>query len=224
MKIGVLGTGMVGASIGSKLVALGHDVMMGSRTTSSEKGLAWVKRCGAGASLGTFAQAAAHGELLFNCAKGDATLQILEAAGPNHLRGKVLVDIANPLDFSKGFPPTLTVCNGDSLGEQIQRAYPELKVVKTLNTMNTHLMVDPSGVPGDHTVFVCGDDEGAKDRVKQVLTEWFGWKADHVIDLGDITNARGTEAWLLLWTRIFAATGNPNFNIEVRFGPKPATE
>ena len=224
MKIGVLGTGMVGESIGSKLVALGHEVMMGSRTANNEKGLAWVERSGKGASLGTFAQAAAHGELVFNCAKGDATLQILEAAGAQNLRGKVLVDISNPLDFSKGFPPSLTVSNTDSLGEQIQRAYPELKVVKTLNTLNTYLMVDPTGVPGDHTVFVCGNDEGAKTQVKQVLTEWFGWKADHVIDLGDITNARGTEAWLLLWTRIFAATGNPNFNIEVRFGPKPKME
>jgi hypothetical protein len=221
MKIGVLGTGMVGECIGSKLVSLGHEVMMGSRTADNEKGKAWAKKAGDKASLGTFADAAAHGEILFNCGKGEATLAILEAAGAENLRGKVLLDISNPLDFSKGFPPTLTVCNTESLGEQIQSAYPDLQVVKTLNTMNTYLMVDPTGVPGDHTVFVCGNHDGAKQKAKQVLTEWFGWSSDSIIDLGDLTGARGTEAWLLLWTRIFAATGNPNFNIEVRFGPKP---
>lgn len=195
---------------------------MGSRTADNEKGLAWVKGAGAKASLGTFAQTAAYGELLFNCAKGDATLKVLESVGTATLGDKILIDLSNPLDFSKGFPPSLTVCNTDSLGEQIQRAYPDLRVVKTLNTLNTHLMVEPTDVPGDHTIFICGNDEVAKGKVTQVLTEWFGWKTRHVIDLGDITGARATEAWLLLWTRIFGATGTSNFNLEVRFGPKTA--
>ncbi|MCC6873435.1 MAG: NAD(P)-binding domain-containing protein [Sandaracinaceae bacterium] len=213
MKIGVLGTGMVGDAIGSKLVALGHDVKMGSRTAGGEKAAAWVKKAGKGASEGTFADAAAHGEVLFNCTNGAGSIAALEAAGKGNLAGKILIDIANPLDFSKGMPPSLFVSNTDSLGEQIQRAFPELKVVKTLNTMNCQLMVEPGKLEGEHDVFVSGNDAEAKGRVTEILRGWFGWK--NVIDLGDITTARGTESWLPLWVRLWGARGTADFNLHV---------
>lgn len=213
MKIGVLGTGMVGDAIGSKLVALGHDVKMGSRTAGGEKAAAWVKKAGKGASEGTFADAAAHGEVLFNCTNGAGSIPALEAAGKSNLAGKILIDIANPLDFSKGMPPSLFVSNTDSLGEQIQRAFPELKVVKTLNTMNCQLMVEPGKLEGEHDVFVSGNDAEAKGRVTEILRGWFGWK--NVIDLGDITTARGTESWLPLWVRLWGALGTADFNLHV---------
>ena len=214
MRIGVLGTGLVGQTIATKLVTLGHEVMMGSRTADNGKAAEWVTRAGEGASQGTFADAAAFGELNVNCTAGSATLDALALAGAANLAGKVLIDIANPLDFSKGFPPSLFVCNTDSLGEQIQRAFPEALVVKTLNTMNCVVMVDPATVPGDHSVFVSGNDAGAKARVRDLL-ESFGWGQDRIIDLGDITTSRGTEMYLPLWLRLFGALGTASFNIDV---------
>lgn len=213
MKIGVFGTGMVGTTIASKLVELGHEVQMGSRTASNEKAAAWVRGAGAGASQGTYADTAAFGDILFNCTSGAGSLAALEAAGAANLDGKILLDIANPLDFSKGMPPTLSVFGDDSLGEQIQRAYPGLKVVKTLNTINCQIMVDASRVPGDHDVFVSGNDAEAKQRVAEILRGWFGWKS--VIDLGDITTARGTEAYLMLWLRLWGSLGTADFNIKI---------
>lgn len=214
MKIAVLGTGMVGNTIASKLVALGHEVKMGSRTANNEKAAEWVKSAGKGASQGTFADAAAFGELAFNCTSGAGALDALKAAGAQNLKGKVLIDIANPLDFSKGFPPFLSVCNTDSLGEQIQAALPDTKVVKTLNTVNCLVMVDASRVNGgDHDMFVAGNDAGAKGQVTEMLKTWFGWK--HVTDLGDITNARGTEMWLAMWIRLYGALKTGDFNIKV---------
>ena len=213
MKIAVLGTGMVGETIGSKLVALGHEVKMGSRTATNEKAAAWVKTAGAKASQGTFADAAAFGEILFNCTSGSGSIEALNAAGKENLKGKVLLDISNPLDFSKGMPPTLFVSNTDSLGEQIQRAFPELKVVKTLNTISAPVMVDPARIPGVHAVFVSGNDAEAKAQVKRLLTEWLGWK--QIIDLGDITTSRGTESYLPLWLRLWGAVGTPDFNIQI---------
>ena len=214
MKIAVLGTGMVGNTIASKLVALGHEVRMGARDAGNDKARAWAGGAGAGASHGTFADAAAFGELVFNCTAGAGSLAALEQAGAANLRGKVLVDLANPLDFSKGMPPSLFVSNTDSLGEQIQRAFPETRVVKTLNTINCEVMVDPARVAGaEHDVFVSGNDAGAKGQVTEILRGWFGWK--HVTDLGDITTARGTEAYLLLWIRLWGATGTPDFNVRI---------
>lgn len=218
MKIAVLGTGMVGQQIASKLVTLGHEVMMGSRTEGNEKATAWVQQAGKGASEGTFARAAAFGEQVWNCTAGVASLQALESAGADNLAGKILVDLSNPLDFSKGFPPTLSICNDDSLGEAIQRAFPQAKVVKTLNTMANPIMVDPALVPGDHDVFVSGNDAEAKAEVTRFLKEQFGWRS--VVDLGDITTARGTEAWLLLWTRLYAALGSAEFNLHLQRKPK----
>lgn len=214
MKIAVLGTGMVGATIANKLVALGHEVRMGSRTADNEKGQAWLAQAAsAKASLGDYASAAAFGELVFNCTAGTASIAALEAAGAGNLEGKLLIDIANPLDFSKGMPPQLAIFNDDSLGEQIQRKFPGAKVVKTLNTVNCNLMVDPSRVPGEHTMFMSGNDAEAKAQVRGILTEWLGWR--DVLDLGDISTARGTESYLPLWLRLWGALKTPDFNIAI---------
>jgi predicted dinucleotide-binding enzyme len=214
MKLGVLGTGMVGQTIANKLIALGHEVTMGARDATNEKAAAWVKSAGKGAAQGTFADAAAAGSLVFNCTNGMGALSALRAAGADNLRGKVLLDISVPLDFSKGMPPSLFTASGESLGEQIQRAFPETKVVKTLNTITASVMVDPARVAGgEHDVFVSGNDAGAKSQVTEILRAWFGWK--NVIDLGDIGTARGTEEYLPLWLRLYGALKTPEFNIKV---------
>jgi predicted dinucleotide-binding enzyme len=224
MKIGVLGTGSVGQTVAAKLAQLGHGVVIGTRDPAVTLARTEPDRFGnpplavwlegrAGVQLGTFAQAAAHGELVVNATSGDVSLEVLRAAGADHLAGKVLVDIANPLDFSRGFPPSLSVCNTDSLGEQLQRAVPAARVVKTLNTVTASLMVEPGTLAGGaHTMFVCGDDAAAKATVTGLL-ESFGWK--DVVDLGDITNARATEMWVPLWARLFGVLGTPMFGMKV---------
>ena len=204
---------MVGNAVGTKLVQLGHEVKMGSRTPNNEKAAEWVKANGSKASQGTFADAVAFGEIVFNCTAGTASIEALKQAGERNLQSKILIDISNPLDFSRGMPPTLTICNTDSVGEQIQRAFPNVKVVKTLNTVNCNVTVNPSLVPGDHDVFMSGNDAAAESKVREVLTQWFGWKS--VIDLGDISTARGTEMYLSLWVRLYALFQKPNFNIKV---------
>lgn len=214
MKIAVLGTGVVGETIATKLVQLGHEVMMGSRTANNEKAAAWVKKAGKGASQGTFADAARNGEIAFNCTAGVGSLEALKAAGADNLQGKVLLDIANPLDFSKGMPPRILVNPDDSLGEQIQRAFPDTKVVKTLNTVNCMLMVDAGRVAnGDHTMFLAGNDAQAKGRVTEILRGWFGWK--NLLDLGDISAARGMEWYLGLWVRSWGALQTGDFNVKI---------
>jgi 8-hydroxy-5-deazaflavin:NADPH oxidoreductase len=202
MRIAVLGTGMVGRTLGSKLRDLGHDVTIGSRTASDE--------------ASTFADAAAGAEVVINATAGAASLEALEAAGADNLTGKLLIDVANPLGTSGG-TMTLTVCNTDSLGEQIQRAFPDARVVKTLNTVNADVMVDPSIVPGSYTLFVAGDDADAKRQAVDLL-ESFGWSRDDVLDLGDITAARGMEAYLLLWLRLFGSAGTAHLNANVIIG------
>lgn len=215
MKIAVLGTGMVGTTIATKLVEIGHEVTLGSRKADSEKAKAWLEQVDSDrASAATFADAAAGAELVFNCTAGGKSLEALRMAGAEHLADKILVDIANPLDFSGGVPPTLSVCNDSSLGEQIQDAFPEARVVKTLNTVNASLMVEPRELPGEHVVFVSGNDADAKRWVTQtLLRDWFDWP--EVVDLGDITTARGTEMYLALWVRMWAALGTPAFNIAI---------
>jgi hypothetical protein len=215
MRIGVLGTGAVGRRIATKLVELGHEVTMGSRSAGSEALQEWVREAGDGAHGGTFAEAASAAELVFNCTSGGASLEALAAAGAENLAGKVLVDVANPLDFSQGMPPTLTICNDDSLGERIQAAFPETRVVKTLNTMNNQVMTEPGRLPGSHNVFVCGEDTGAKAEVGELLQE-FGWAAEQVVDLGGIAAARGAEMYLPLWLCLMGALGTADFNIQVR--------
>jgi predicted dinucleotide-binding enzyme len=214
MRIGVLGTGMVGQAIGTKLVSLGHEARMGSRQAGNEKAVAWQDEAGDGASEGSFADAAAFGELVFNCTAGAASVDALEAAGRENLDGKVLVDVANPLDFSRGMPPTLAFCNDDSLGERIQAAFPQARVVKALNTMNCAVMVDPARVPGDHVVFVSGEDKDAKAEVAGLL-ESFGWPPERIVDLGGIRAARGTEMYLPLWLTLYGRLETGDFNIGV---------
>jgi len=214
MKIAVLGTGIVGDTIGTKLIQCGHEVKMGSRTAKNEKAAAWVKKNGIRASQGAFADAASFGEIVFNCTHGGASLEALTLAGIDNLKNKILIDIANALDFSQGMPPTLVVCNTDSLGEQIQRAFPDTKVIKTLNTMNCNLMVNPGLVAdGDHDIFISGNDVEAKATVIKILRDWFGWKS--IVDLGDITNARATEMLLPIWVRLYGKFQSPNFNFKI---------
>jgi hypothetical protein len=226
MNIGVLGTGMVGQSIAGKLAQLGHEVTIGTRNVAATAGetkpnpmgmppfSAW-HTANANVRLGTFAEAAAFGEILFNCTNGGGSLEALTQAGDLRLSGKILVDIANPLDFSKGMPPTLSVSNADSLGEKIQRAFPNLKVVKALNTMNAMLMTNPAVLnDGDHTLFVCGNDAAAKQRVADLLGT-FGWRKENVLDLGDITNARGVEMILPLWIRLYGIFQSPMFQFKI---------
>lgn len=225
MKIGILGTSMVGQAISGKLAALGHDIMLGTRDVNQTLarnephpyGLpsfsSWYQEQTA-IKLGTFAEAAAHGEMIMNATNGLASVAVLKSIDSADLNGKVLIDIANPLDFTQGNPPPLSVSNTDSLGEQIQKAFPELKVVKTLNTVTAALMVDPGQLAdGDHTLFISGDDAEAKAQVTDFLKHEFGWK--DVIDLGDISTARGSEMYLALWLRLWGSLGTGLFNVKV---------
>jgi 8-hydroxy-5-deazaflavin:NADPH oxidoreductase len=224
-KIAVLGTGVVAQIVAEKLASLGHAVMIGTRKVAetmarTEKDMfgrppfhAWLA-ANPSIKVGTFAEAAAFGDLVVNATNGHGSLPALQAAGEANLAGKVLLDIANPLDFSKGFPPSLTVCNTDSLGEQIQQAFPSARVVKSLNTMNAYIMVNPGMIQGDHTVFLSGNDAAAKADVKGILSS-FGWKEANMIDLGDITTARGSEMILPIWVRLYGALGHGTFNFHI---------
>ena len=214
MHIGVLGTGTVGRTLAQALVDHGHEVRMGARAAGNDKAVAWAQDGGPLASEGSFADAAAFGELVINATAGAASLEALEMAGAEQLAGKVLIDVANPLDMSKGMPPTLTVCNDDSLAESIQRAFADVRVVKALNTVTAAVMVAPELVPGDHTMFVCGNDDVAKTQVRALLEE-FGWPSEAILDLGDISAARGMEMYLPLWLRLWGATGTAVLNVGV---------
>ena len=223
MNIAVLGTGMVGRAVAARLHELGHTVVVGTRdpgatlarTEPDQMGnppyTVW-QEAHRGIDLATFAGAAGVADLVVNASSGSVTFDVLRAAGAANLAGKVLLDIANPLDFSAGFPPSLSVKDTDSLGEQVQRAYPEVRVVKALNTLNANLMVDPKSLGASSTVFVSGEDAAAKAQVVELL-ESFGH--DDVIDLGGIETARGTEMLLPLWLRLMGALGTPHFNIKV---------
>ena len=212
MNIGVLGSGVVAQTIGSKLVELGHDVMLGSRDTANPKAVAWATEAGRQAMYGTFANAAAFGEIIFNCVRGSATLDALYTVQADNFKGKILIDLSNPIDRSAN-GLVLTVCNTDSLGEQIQRAFPETRVVKTLNTVNSNVMVDPAKLLETTDVFVSGNDIEAKATVVTILRDWFGWRS--VIDLGDITTARGVEMFLPLWRSLRDVIPALRFNIKV---------
>jgi len=212
MKIGVLGTGLTGQTIGSKLVELGHDVMMGSRDEANPSAITWAKDQGHNALYGTFMNAADFGEIVFNCTLGSASLEALKQAGAASLKGKILIDTSNPLDRSTD-TWTLTVCNTDSLGEQIQRMFPDTKVVKTLNTVNANVMVDPSKLIEKTDVFISGNDIEAKATVVMVLRDWFGWR--EIIDLGNITTSRSVEMYVPLWHNLRTAISSQRFNIKV---------
>jgi predicted dinucleotide-binding enzyme len=204
MKIGVMGTGVVGKAIASKLVALGHDVMMGSRTADNPKATGWANQAVPRGRAGTFADTVAFGELVFNCTHGDISVAALQAAGTENLNGKIVIDVANIL------PPVEGV--SESLGEQIQKAFPLARVVKTLNTINCEVMVNPGKLSASHTVFLSGNDEGAKKAVRSLL-EAFGWS--DILDLGDITTARASERYLPLWLAAAKSLGTVAFNVKI---------
>ncbi len=212
MQIAVLGSGVTGQTIASKLLELGHEVMMGSRDEANTPAVAWAKEEGQHALYGTFMNAAAFGEIIFNCTLGASSLEALQLAGAENLKGKILIDTSNPLDRSTDMW-TLTICNNDSLGEQIQRAFPETKVVKTLNTVNANVMVDPAKLLERTHVFVSGDDIEAKATVVRILRDWFGWR--EIIDLGGIETSRGVEMYVLLWHNLRNAISSQRFNIKI---------
>ncbi|HYF31874.1 MAG TPA: NAD(P)-binding domain-containing protein [Chitinophagaceae bacterium] len=218
MRIGILGTGIVGETLGTALVKKGHQVKMGSRSAINDVAASWVAMNGENASQGTFADAARFGDIVMLCLNGDKAKDALQMAGPDGFAGKIVIDITNPLDFSRGMPPVLvpSLSNITSLGEQIQAYLPDAKVVKALNTVTAKLMVDASLVNGgDSTLPICGNDADAKEQVKRFLTEQFGWRNENILDLGDITASRNTEAYVPLWVRFWQAAGTPMFNIKI---------
>jgi predicted dinucleotide-binding enzyme len=223
MRIAVMGTGPVGQALAGKLAELGHDVTVGTRDPETTLARAELDYFGnppfkvwlAGrqrVELATAAAAAERAELVVNATNGSGSLPMLELAGDEQLAGKVLVDVSNPLDFSQGLPPGLFVCNTDSLAEQVQRRFPQTKVVKALNTMNCDVMVDPGRLAGEHDVFLCGDDCAAKTAVRELLRS-FGWPEPRIVDLGGIESARGMEMYVAFWLRLMGALGTPHFNI-----------
>lgn len=223
MRIAVLGTGIVGRTLAGKLDELGHDVVVGTRDPDRTMASTDTDQAGnppyptwaadhTAVALATFAEAAAGAELVVNATNGAAALDILSQAGDENLSGKVLVDVSNPLDFSHGFPPTLFVKDDDSLAEQIQRAFPDAQVVKSLNTMTAAVMVAPDSPGAQGTVFVSGNDNRAKNEVTELL---HSMGHDDVLDLGDITTARGAEMALPLWLRVMGSLSNPIFNFKV---------
>ena len=226
MRIAVLGTGIVGRTLAARLAGLGHEVAIGTRDPAQTLARTDPDAMGnppfaswhtahANVGLEPYPEAAAAAELIVNATAGTGSLQALRDAGEANLDGKIIVDVANPLDFSRGFPPTLDPVNTDSLGEQIQQEFPGTRVVKTLNTMNCLVMVEPARVPGDHSVFLCGNDAGAKKTVSELLAS-FGWPPGAVTDLGDISGARGMEMVLPLWLRLLQTFGDGDFNFAVR--------
>jgi hypothetical protein len=228
MKIAVIGTGAVGRTIASKLLELNYEIMMGTRNvsdklTSNAKDVynnppfnEWIKT-NSNVRLGSFAEAAAFGDLIINATNGSSSVTALILSGAKNLSGKVLIDIANPLDFSNGMPPSLLpgLNNTNSLGEEIQKTFPDAMVVKTLNTMWCGLMVNPNLVgKGDHVNFICGNNPEAKGKVQKLLNE-FGWKDKSIMDIGDITGARATESVLPIWLKVMGASKSGLFNFKI---------
>ena len=219
MKIGILGSGMVGQALGSRLLELGYGVMIGTRDPANlqeKKGWApslgeWLG--GGGGQVGTFAETAEFGELLINATNGLASQGALRLAGEANLSGKTLLDVANELDTSQGMPPRSLATDARSLAEELQAAFPTVKLVKTLNTMSAQIMVNPGSLAGgEHTVFLSGNDAGAKAQATELLRA-FGWS--DIFDLGDLQSARGAEMLLPLWLSAWAKLGNVPFNFKI---------
>jgi hypothetical protein len=206
MKIGILGTGDVGRALGNGFIDLGHEVMIGGRSANNEKAQAWVKSAGKKASAGTFADAAGFGEIVAICTLGAATEEVLKQAGPSNLNGKLVLDATNPLDFSQGMPPRLAINGNDSLGERVQKWLPGAHVVKAFNTVGNAMMYKPKLAGGPPTMFIAGNDEGAKKKASGLLTE-FGWE---VSDIGGIESSRYLEAMCLTWVLHGIKTGSWN--------------
>jgi predicted dinucleotide-binding enzyme len=221
MKIGIIGSGVVAQTLGAKLIELGHDVVLGTRDPAKldeKKNMAgtlreWITRTDKKGKVASFKDAAAHGELLFSAVHGQNTIEALQLAGADKIGGKVLIDTGNELDFSKGMPPGALASQSNCLAERVQAAFPNLKVVKSLNTIGAPVMVAPQALAGgEHTVFVSGNDAAAKAATAEVLKS-FGWK--DVLDLGDISSARGPEMYMAMWLRLWGATGSGMINIKV---------
>jgi predicted dinucleotide-binding enzyme len=221
MKIGIIGSGVVAQTLGAKLVELGNDVVLGTRDPGKlddKKNMAgslreWQARTGGKGKVATFREAAAHGDLLVNATSGTISVEALEQAAAGEVGSKVLIDTSNHLDFSKGMPPRVGASHDNCTAEQIQAAFPNLKVVKTLNTVNAFIMVDPKSLKGgDHTIFLSGNDAGAKGIVGELLRS-FGWT--DILDLGDVASARAPEMYMSMWLRLWGATGTGSLNIKV---------
>jgi hypothetical protein len=206
MRVGVLGTGDVGRALGRAFVALGHNVKMGSRSATNEKAVAWAKELGAMASVGTFADAASHGEIVVLATLGVANESALRSAGPEKFRGTVVIDTTNPLDFSGGMPPKLAVAGNDSAGERVQRLLPDAYVVKAFNTVGSAHMFRPSFPGGPPDMFICGNNDDAKTTVAGILSDC-GWG---VVDIGGIESSRYLEAMCLVWVLHGARTNTWN--------------
>ena len=221
MKIGIIGSGVVAQTLGAKLIELGHDVVLGTRDPAKldeKKNMAgtlreWIAKTNKKGKVATFQEAAAHGDLLFNVTNGSASIEALKLAAADKVGTKVLIDTSNELDFSKGMPPGALASQSNCLGERIQAAFPNLKVVKSLNTIGAPVMVAPQALAGgEHTVFVSGNDAPAKAAAAELLKS-FGWK--DVLDLGDISSARGPEMYMAMWLRLWGATGTGMINVKV---------
>ena len=212
MKISVLGTGMVGERIATRLAELGNDVMMGSRTADNKTATEWARKNGSRAQCGTFEDAVKFGEIVFLCVKGEAVIEVIRLAKPANFKDKTVIDISNPLDFTRGMPPSLLISNTNSLGEEVQKAIPAARVVKTLNMVSNEIMTAPEKTGGEPTMFVCGNDASAKKQATALLAS-FGWK--DILDLGDISSARGTEMLLPIWLRIWGVLNDGNFAFKI---------
>ena len=204
MRVGVLGTGEVARRLAGGFRSRGHDVMIGSRDPAKPELREWLSGEGAGVEAGTFAQTAAHGELLVLAVLGNAAEEAIAQAGPENFGGKVVIDAMNPLDFSGGFPPKLSISGEDSLGERVQRALPDARVVKAFNTIGSPYFVDPSFSQGRPTMLIAGNDEDAKRTVTDVLAD-FGWT--DTVDIGGIAGSRELEAICIVWVKIGGARG-----------------
>jgi 8-hydroxy-5-deazaflavin:NADPH oxidoreductase len=228
MKISIIGTGTVGQTVASKLIEQGYEIMLGTRNVK-EKLTSNLRdaygnppfsewhNANSGAKLGTFEEAGLFGEMLINATLGASSVAALKLTGKGNMAGKILIDISNPLDFSKGMPPSLMpgFNNTHSLGEEIQKTFPDTKVVKTLNTMWSGLMVNPGLLAeGDHINFISGNDAGAKAEVKKILNQ-FGWKDENILDLGDITGARATESLMPIWLKVMSTIHTGKFNFRL---------
>ncbi|MBG6223479.1 putative dinucleotide-binding enzyme [Arthrobacter sp. CAN_A2] len=214
MQIGILGSGIVGRTLGSALVRQGHDVALGSRTPDRPNGRHWGAGARGAVHVGSYADAIRGADLVINATPGLVSLSVVGELDPGALDGVVLLDVANTLDFSAGMPPTVSGSADDSLAERIQRALPGARVVKALNTMTAAVMVEPGLLEGHHTVFVSGNAADAKALVTGLLAG-FGWPAEDIFDLGALETARATEALMPLWLRIWGAIGTPVFNVAV---------
>lgn len=213
MKYGVLGTGDVAKTIATKLIELGHEVMMGSRTANNEKAVAWASENGDKAKCGTFADAAVFGERVFNCVQGIHAIEALTAAGIGNLKGKILIDQSNPYIYKDGHITLKAEYTGATcLGEEVQKLLPDTKVVKTLNYLGSTMMTRPGELSEPVTGFYCGNDAEAKEAVNEVLHD-FGWT--ETFDMGDISMSRYTEMLGAFWVPVFGQLGHMQWGFKL---------